>query len=292
MKRTLTRDQLKVRMLRGLSGLSQEELERKAGVENIAHIEHGLRTPSADQIARICSSLNLAPADCEEMFRIYETRSVSKRSTEGFATLLEALDDLLGKPAARPDSPLTIEAILSQWESRTQGEPDSAPSVALDRANALRAWGDLCRLKSFDDMKAVIRVGKSFQTWGIVELLCHQSRRPAWAPPDPAAIVRSIHFAALATETVQYVQASPEWRRRLHGYALMHLAKARFDSGDLEGTRPVLTEARTLWDSGQDPDNRLDSTRFVELNILILAGLKHSERAKATDRKKTLPARK
>ncbi len=250
----MTRAQLKVRMLRGLSGLTQEEFERAAGVEHVAHMEHGLRNPDAGQIARMCSSLNLTPENCEEMLRFYETRSAANAGRES-VPVPEA-------PVVRDRTEWTIEAIVERWDARFAARRDRAAVCAADRERARRAWQDLSRLETVEDMAVVARVGRDFQTWAMVELLCGESLESSLA----------VGLAGLAVEIARRVKVSDGWRSRLLGFATLHLAKARHAAGETDAARRMVPEARNLWDAGLDPESRLDSRRFARLEAELAAG--------------------
>src|SRR5690348_449080 len=84
MARTLTRAQLKVRLLRALSGLSHEEFERSTQVDNIVGMENGTRHPTAAQMVRMCESLGITTDDCETLFQDYEAR-VNRHKASGAA---------------------------------------------------------------------------------------------------------------------------------------------------------------------------------------------------------------
>jgi transcriptional regulator with XRE-family HTH domain len=253
-----TRAQLKVRMLRGISGLTQEELERAAGVEHIGHMEHGQRDPDAGQMARICSSLNLLPEDCEEMFRVYETRSAAYVARAGLP-VPEA-------PVVRDRTVAMIEAILEEWEARMADRPDRAAACAADRERARRAWRELSGLETVEDMALVARVGLDYQTWAMVALLCDESLVSGIAARPHG------ETAGLAVEIARLVKGSDGWRRRLLGFATLHLAKARHAAGETDAARRMVPEARSLWDAGLDPETRLDPRRFARLEAELAAG--------------------
>jgi transcriptional regulator with XRE-family HTH domain len=252
-------------MLRGLSGLTQEELERETGVENIAHIEHGLRDADAGQIARICSILNLTPDDCEEMLRFCETRSAANLMREVIPAP-ELAPELA--PEVRDRTAAAIEAILEEWEVRMAARPDRAALCAADRERARRAWRELSRLETVEDMSLVSRMGLDYQTWSMVELLCGESlvSGRAGTAGTPGEL------AGLALEIARLVKVSDGWRSRLLGFATLHLAKAHHTAGDKETARRMAAEARNLWDEGLDPESRLDPGRFVRLEAELAAG--------------------
>jgi transcriptional regulator with XRE-family HTH domain len=255
MARTLTRAQLKVRMLRALSGLSQEEFERETQVENIAGLESGLRHPTAAQIARMCDSLHITPEDCETLFQDYEARTAKGGASAGV------------EPLRVPGGVPSIAAILEEAEARiSQAGEERVATRTAEREQARGPWERLKGLGSFDEMVLVARSAKELQTWAVVELICEESARAA-ASDESTEHARNL--AELAVEIAGRIRASEGWRQRVRGFAMAHLANALKSAGNLDAARETMEEAERLWESGQDPEQILDPGRFLGLEASI-----------------------
>lgn len=252
-----TRAQLKVRMLRALSGLSQEEFGRMTQVDNIAGMESGARPPTAQQIARMCASLNITPEHCETLLQEYEARGSRERAAAGSAR--PERQEFPGFPGKSAPS---LEATIDEYETRIgrAGEVRDATRVA-ERERARESWGRLKRLESFDEMVLVARTAREYQTWAVVELLCEESGLEV-ERENPE---RARDLAALAVEIAGRIGAPEGWRRRVLAFATAHLASAQAAAGDLESARGGFEEAERLWESGEDPENVLDAGRFLDL---------------------------
>jgi transcriptional regulator with XRE-family HTH domain len=268
MARSLTRAQLKVRMLRALSGLSQEELERSAQVDNIAGMENGQRHPTAVQIARICETLQISPEDCETLLQDYEARVARHQAAKA------------GSGSAGPEPPLvvskgsvpSIAAMLEEAEERLgRAGEERAATRAAEREQARGPWERLQKLGSFDEMVLVARSSKELQTWAVVELICDESARMAGSAGSAGSgdRERARNLAELAVEVAGRIRATDAWRQRVRGFAMAHLANALHAAGENDAARETMEEAERLWDSGQDPEQILDPGRFLDLEASI-----------------------
>ena len=261
MARSLTRAQLKVRMLRALSGQSQEEFERSTQVDNIAGMENGQRHPTAVQIARMCETLQIGPEDCETLLQDYEARVARHQAAKA------------GSGSAGPEPPLvvpasapSIAAMLEEAEERLgRAGEERAATRAAEREQARGPWERLKKLESFDEMVLVARSSKELQTWAVVELICEESARVA-SGDDPE---RARNLAELAVEVAGRIRATDAWRQRVRGFAMAHLANALHAAGESDAAREPMEEAERLWESGQDPEQILDPGRFLDLEASI-----------------------
>jgi transcriptional regulator with XRE-family HTH domain len=246
MPRTPSRVQRKIRMFRIVAGLSQEELERRAQVSNLAGIENGSRKPTAAQMARIAAAMGLTVEDCDEVLRDCETRMARNRDTAG--------GPAPERPAALGHRAFLIQEVLAELDAGfgalDLGEMRRA-ARAYERAQARDSWQRLRDL-TLEDTALVMRSAREYQTWAMVELLCGES-----ADAVPVDVVRAVDLARLAVESVPRLRVMEGWRRRLHGFALAHLAQALRAGGDPEAAQ-ASAEARRLWESGEDPDKILD----------------------------------
>ena len=72
-------------------------------------------------------------------------------------------------------------------------------------------------------------------------------------------------LAELAVRLALRVPGEDGWRARLRGYALAHLAQARFAQGDLDGGIEAFHEAQRLWDEGAPGDPGLLDGTLLQL---------------------------
>lgn len=259
MARTLTRGQLKARMLRALSGLSQEEFERETQVENIAGIESGSRRPTPDQVARMCSAAGLTPESCERLIQEYEVRAARHAGNRD----AEASPRPERRPG--PEPAMSIAAIIEDFEARLSRIPEERRAMrAAERELARSSW-ERAKGLSFEDVALLARSAREFQSWALAELVCGES---AQAEAQGSA-ERARDLAGLAVEIAGHVRGSEGWCRRLRGFALAHLAKARHAAGDPGAARETLAEAERLWEGGEDPDRVLDADRFGSLKASV-----------------------
>jgi transcriptional regulator with XRE-family HTH domain len=263
MTRTLTRGQLKTRVLRALSGLSQEEFERETRVENIAGIENGSRHPDAGQVARMCASAGLTAESCETLIQEYEALVANVAHAAHAARQARAPERRPG-----PEPAMSIAGIIEEFEARiSRHAEERSERRAAERELARSSW-DRAKGLGFEDVALLARASKEYQSWALVELICDES---ALAGEEGSA-ERARDLAGLAVEIAGRVRGSEGWCRRLRGFALAHLASARHAAGDPGAARETLAEAERLWESGEDSDRVLDAGLFQELKASLTAG--------------------
>ncbi len=240
MPRPLSRSQLKVRMVRALSGLSQDDFERESGVANVAAFENGQRPPSAAQLDQMAGAAGLTPDDCEEMLRDYEARVLRNGGTRKPPRRLAA-----GGVA------LSLEAVIDCYDARIAARDSRLPGLReAQRQEAREAWERLRPLKAFKDLAVVVKRGREYQTWAMVELLCRESEGAADAG-------RAVDLAGLAVTIAEGMRLAEGWGRRVRGYALRHLAAARRRAGLAEDADVAQAEGDRLWEAGWDPEGVL-----------------------------------
>jgi transcriptional regulator with XRE-family HTH domain len=112
----------------------------------------------------------------------------------------------------------------------------------------------------------LVREAAEFQTSGFCELLCEQSRRAA---RDSAQ--RARRLAELAVVAAEGMSGDETWRRRVRGYAGVHLANAqRVGGGDLPAAARTFAEAEELWTAGADADPGLfNAARVLHLEASL-----------------------
>lgn len=257
--KVLTRAQRVTRLVRAHSGLSQREFERETRVSKIGEIENGSRHPTLKQLDRMASILDLTLADCEEMlhdFEVRRERNLSMADRTG-------PQRLSGLWRSAPE----IQEIVENYAARCEDRRDEAtPSTRriLERAQALELWHRLEPLETLEDIALVVGMSREYQRWSLVERLCEESVRAA--SQDSA---RALLLAQAALEVALLLRVREDWRRRLRGYALAHVANAHRVAEDFDSADSLFAEARVLWASGADPEALLDPGRLLELEASL-----------------------
>jgi len=117
----------------------------------------------------------------------------------------------------------------------------------------------------------LVREAAEFQTSGFCELLCEESRRAA---RDSAK--RARRLAELAVLAAEGMSGDEFWRRRVRGYAGVHLASAqRVGGGDLPAAARTFADAEELWAAGAAADPGLFNAARV---LHLKASLRRAQR--------------
>lgn len=245
----MRRENLLARLLRALSGKTQDQLGSEIGVHPslISQIELGLLTPRPELLARIARSTDLTVEDTDEVLRVAEDLRQGRRERSREA------DDLS-----------LLEADLSDLVSRTQRRLRTLPVRSdlpepKDRARASELFQRLMDLTP-ETASVVVQVAEQFQDWALCERLCDESVQRVSRDLDQGA-----ELARLAREVAERVSGTETWRKRLRGYAAAHEANALRVRGELKAAEAVLGEARNLYQSGSDPGGVLDPGRLFNL---------------------------
>jgi transcriptional regulator with XRE-family HTH domain len=112
------------------------------------------------------------------------------------------------------------------------------------RHDARFLWERLKPLTSAQ-RRAAIDASQELRSWALCELVCEKSIEAAADRAD-----RALDLASLAVYIAEKSPGVGEWRKRLQGYALAHLANARRVGGDLAAADKVFVRAKKLWEAG------------------------------------------
>ena len=107
---------------------------------------------------------------------------------------------------------------------------------------------------------AVVRLGREYQHWALVERCCEESVREA-----SQSLKEAGSWARLALAISKLITGPEDWRQRVQGYALAHWANVLRVRGDLQAAETCLEEAKGLWEAGSDPIEVLDPGRLLDL---------------------------
>jgi tetratricopeptide (TPR) repeat protein len=250
----MRRENLKARLLRAVSGKTQEQLGEEIGDQPglIGQIEQGRVFARPDYLERLAANEGITSADAEDILRRYETLRAS-RSRCGLSAedLLEGLAEDLRSNARK-----SYERLV------TLPLPDSAPR-AEDRVRAAQLFERLAAL-SPEERLAVVRLEEEFQTWALCESICHASTREASRDVKIAAA-----WSDLAKEIGELVRGPERFALRVQGYAGGHGANLLRVRGELKPAEKTFAVAKRLWLSGSDPLGLLDPGRMLDLEASL-----------------------
>jgi tetratricopeptide (TPR) repeat protein/DNA-binding XRE family transcriptional regulator len=250
----MKREQLMARMLRALSGKTQAQFGDEIGVEAslVALFETGKVAPSREHLERMGTAVGLTVPQTEELLRFADTlrrprrrRGVGERSIlNGIAAgVCSELDD-----AYRRLLTLRLPDAVLQVQGRQR---------AAELFERLEGLPQEIRL-------AMVQVAEECWSWALCERVCEASSREASRDVKQAAV-----WADLARQIAERVRDSEQWRNRLCGYAVAHVANALRVSGDLVSAEATLEEAKRLWRAGSDPAGALDPGRILDLEASL-----------------------
>ena len=264
----LTEAALTVRLLRWLAGgWTQAELAAASGVgeSSICRYERGQQTPSPGTFESLCDAAKVPYAVVEAVLRPALREVLAVRAgiagDEFFSQSAEAVtDQLLHAFAAtlRPHFALLAEEILAS--AHGPWGRDRPPSAG-DRRGAPELW-EVLRDGTKEDRELLLEETREYRSWAVCELACEESLKAA---ADSAA--RALEYAELAVEIARLPAGEDDlFRRRLQGYAEVHLGNARRVYGDLRGAGEAFGRARALWQEGAPGDpGLLDEARVLGL---------------------------
>jgi transcriptional regulator with XRE-family HTH domain len=107
------------------------------------------------------------------------------------------------------------------------------------------------RLKRHPPERRLLLVedSRKYRTWALCERVAAESIEAAGEDPREA-----VRLAELAVRIAELCPGPEAWRRRLEGYAGIHLANARRASGNLPLARETQARAKKLWEAGAPAD--------------------------------------
>ena len=275
-----------VKLLRSAGEWSREDLAEATGapVEALADYEEGRRPLTRETLEAMVVGLHLTEEDAlalgSSIPRARPWRpagpdlSDQEKTVIGRLTAqvgLEVESELLGRSSSvRPVSDVILAGPLQgiagivrsvwgryflemlvheggEWEEVWHPHPE-------DRIDGAELWS---RLERFPvrDRNLLVDATQEFAHWALCERICLQCADVA----DEDAR-QAVGLGELAVRIAQRVPGEDNWRMRLKGFALAHLAFARSAFGD-PGAAEAFREARQLWDEGAGGDpGLLDGT--------------------------------
>jgi tetratricopeptide (TPR) repeat protein len=243
-------EHLEARVIRALSGLTQDEIAEKTGISSslIDQVEQGKAPAGEDHLERLARCSGFAGADAGELLRYHQIqRGTWLRRGEGTGAILESLLTRLRRYCAG-----AFERLLKL------GLPDRPPAPE-DRQEAQEHFAKLKRLSRRSRLAAV-KLIEDFQTWALLERCCEESVQQA-----SRNLKRAAAWAQVAQEIARLVRGPDGWCRCLQAYALAHWGNVLRVKGDLNAAEKSIEEAKALWNAGSDPAGLLDPGRLLDL---------------------------
>ena len=238
----MRREQVLARMLRALSGMTQEQIGQEIGVHTslIAQFELGRAVPGRDHLERLAKAVRLTLRDAEEILRLAEALQQPRlRRGEGAENLLDELaQEVRSRAGTGYERALRLP---SPGSSPQAGERERAEELF----EKLQAVHPETRL-------TMVRLAEGYQTWALCERICRAVEQEAARDLESAAA-----WAGLAQEIAARVRGPEEWRNRVQAWAAAHRVHVLRASGDPEAAEAALEQVRLLWRAGADPEGLL-----------------------------------
>jgi tetratricopeptide (TPR) repeat protein len=273
-----SRDELGLALsfLRKCRGWEQEDLARASGihVDSIQAIEQGRRESKVRTLGAITAALGVSLATIAETVSL--VRRVRDAAASGETTAEQAAGQAAGSTSLTPPDLARRLSTLLVAQLSAGISPTAASTLEESRRQAPALWARLAGcLKA--GREALVREAPEFQTCGLCELLCEDSRNAAGDNAEWATAL-----AELAVQVAERVPGSEAWRSRLLGYARAHLANAMRVGGDLPAAEAEFARAELLWLAGAAADpGLLNEARVLHLKASLRRDQRHLDQALA-----------
>lgn len=240
MRRSMTMDPrgISLYVLRALRGWSQGEMATALGTpaSTLSEYERGKRHVS-ERIVQHAAAVVGVPAQkllslgslLREIHELMGTAPPPKRDpldelADEFSLAFEAM----GREILNG-----VRRAIQDW-STSRPEP-WAWRLPHDLREQLEGLGKEERL-------VVVEGAEEYQTWGLCELLCEDSREAVEFGESSG-----LELAELALHVAERVSGGDDWRACSQAFAWAHLGHARRSHGDLAGAEEAFGRFRELW---------------------------------------------
>jgi len=197
------------RILRALSGKTQEQIAEELGVDAslIAQFELGRALPSQDHLDGMAKSAGLTTEGSRLILRLFDTlRDPSLRRSESLDEAVNRLKDLAG-------------AIIKAAYEQLLGTPlPGGLPEPKERQRAKELFQDL-EGRSQEERLAVVQSVEECQTWILLDLVCQ-----AVAQEAPRNTEKAAEWVEVAREIVVNIEGPEEWRKGLRKFVAQHAA--------------------------------------------------------------------
>ena len=253
--------------------LSQKEIGAEAGIPQ-KQVSYYLKKEELDDsiYARLLQGVRARPAEVDVVTACLETLEALSQDQE---MTPEERDEVR---AGILEGTRVLEKAFSEAVRRSRALPpvDGYPRPADLEASRWQAREQWSRLEPLSEGQrlAVARVASEFQTWALVERVCEESIVQA-----SRNVERSASLARLAQEIAKRVQGPEEWRNRVQGFAVAHVANALRVQGEPKVAEVILERAKRLWESSGDSAGVLDPGRLLDLEASLRRDQRRFEEA-------------
>ncbi len=245
-----------LQILRTLRSMNQNELAAAAGAKpsSVSAYERGAWAPPPPVLHRLVTAMGYPPAALEATLCFLQRARDSAGVEAAPPSLAAQIAELVrGEGRALQDF---IAGRLQRLVATVRGVRSRREAAALwrrlkPRSDAERQW--------------LIAGSAEFQTSGLCELLCDESRRAAGDSAE-----RALSLAELAVLVAGHVPGDHLWRSRLAGYARAHLANALRVRGELRRAEAEHRAADAAWRAGAASDPALlNEARVLHLQASL-----------------------
>lgn len=243
--------------------LSQKEIGAEAGIPQKQVSYHLKKEELDDSIyARLLRGVRARPAEVDVVTACLETLEALSQDQE---MTPEERNEV---KAGILEGTRVLEKVFSEAVRRSRDLPpvDGYPrldDLEASRWQARELWSRLEPLSEGQRL-AVARVAPEFQTWALAERVCEESIVQA-----SRNVERSASLARLAQEIAERVQGPENWRNRIQGFAMAHVANALRIQGEFKGAEAIWERAHWLWKSSNDSAGLLDPGRLFDLEASL-----------------------
>ncbi len=236
---------LAIRYLDATVGPRHDQFAAVAGITpaQLSLYRYGHTVPRPESMARFAERVGLPLEWIEAMTAdaiLLRGRNAGTSAGESAGETAETLTRrLVGQLAPR----------LAALHSTAPASPLPPPALERaeeDRAEAARRWTQIAPLTAAERAAIVLEI-PTLHSWAFVEHLCRQSAKTE-TPAEALALAR------LAVRLAPNVHASPGFRDRLNGYALLHLAHTLRAIRDLPRAREAQARGARLFEAGRADD--------------------------------------
>src|SRR3954469_69660 len=266
MKRALTFRQMLLSILALRYDKSQKEIASAAGITQ-SDVSHYFRRNRRGDIKEETFDQLLAAIECPKAAVPIVTaclEALDSLTQEGNLTPeeREVIEETILENARTARDALTEAVRLSRALPALDGYPGPHDLIPAHR-RAEELFSRLVGLS--EEMRlAVVQVAEEYQTWYLCERVCLASVQELSRDVESAA-----SWARLAQEIAERVPGPEEFRYRVQGYALGHVANFLRVSGELRQADATFERAKRLWDAGSDPGRVLDPGRLLDLEASL-----------------------
>jgi transcriptional regulator with XRE-family HTH domain len=251
-----------LKFIRESLGVSQAQLGKLAHVSaNLINDYEQFRKPlNLERLEYLLASVGVPPERIEATLDCLETNRASVRTPDDATGYLSpgrrGLEAVVQKAGG-----LAMEFTRGLLTLLTlEGEGLQA------RQRAQFLWE---RLKRHPAERRLLLVedSRKFRAWALCERVAAESIEAAGEDPREA-----VRLAQLALRIAELCPGPEAWRRRLEGYAGLHLANAYRASGNLPPAREARVRGKKLWETGAPADPGLLNEALVlqiEANLLL-----------------------